>query len=115
MKTTILPAATVATNWPEGDDLTAASRRGELIREMMRERGYTSPVAIIEDILASVAVEERSERAEWVERHRGDMHGRVLRTLTPQNAAEEAAHNVRIMVEIEDEKATETPERGDER
>ncbi len=92
-------------NWPQGDDLAAASRRGELIREIMRERGYTSPTSIIEDILASVATEERKERAEWAERHRGDLRGRTLHTLTPDNAAYDAALNVRIKLEIEAEKA----------
>lgn len=93
------------TNWPEGDDLAAASRRGDMIREMMRERGYNDPTSVIEDILASVAAEERKERAEWAERHRGDMRGRTLHTLTPDNAAYDAAFNVRLMVEIADEKA----------
>ena len=94
------------TNWPEGDDLAAASRRGNLIREMLRERGYTEPTTIIEDILASVATDERRERAEWEERHRGDLRGRTLRTLSPDNAAGDAAVQVRLMVEIADEKAT---------
>lgn len=93
------------TNWPQGDDLAAATRRGDLIREMMRERGYTDPTSIVEDILASVAVEERRERTEWEERHRGDLHGRTLRTLTPRDVAETAECNVRIMLEIADEKA----------
>lgn len=48
-------------NWPMGDDLTAAARRGDLIREMLRERGYVTPVQMIEDILASVAAEVRHE------------------------------------------------------
>lgn len=92
-------------NWPQGDDLDAGARRGDLIREMMRERGYTDPTAIVEDILASVAVEERKERAEWAERHRGDLRGRTLRTLTPDNVAGDAAFQVRTMVEIAEEKA----------
>jgi hypothetical protein len=86
-------------NWTEGDNLDAASRRGDLIREMMRERGYTEPVSIIEDILASVAAEERRERAEWEERHRGDMHGRTLHTLSPQEAAATAVAQVEQIME----------------
>lgn len=93
-------------NWPQGETLDAAARRGDLIREMMRERGYSDPTAIVEDILASVAAEERRERAEWAERHRGDLHGRTLRTLTPDDVAQTAACHVRIMVEIAEEKAT---------
>jgi hypothetical protein len=53
-----------------------------------------------------VAVEERRERTEWEERHRGDLRGRTLRTLTPRDVAETAECNVRIMLEIADEKAT---------
>ena len=93
------------TNWPQGDDLAAASRRGELIREIMRERGYTSPTSIIEDILASVATEERKEQAEWAERNEVRPTLCRLRTLSPQDAAVAAAFNVRMMVEIADEKA----------
>ena len=85
-------------NWPEGDTLDAAGRRGDLIREMMRERGYTEPVSIIGDILASVAVEERRERAEWEERHRGDLRGRTLHTLSPQEAAATAVAEVEQMM-----------------
>ena len=91
-------------NWPQGDDLDAGARRGDLIREMMRDRGYTDPTAIVEDILASVAVEERKERAEWAERHRGDLRGRTLHTLTPDSVASDAAFRVRMMVEIAEEK-----------
>jgi hypothetical protein len=91
-------------NWPQGETLDAAARRGDLICEMMRERGYTDPTAIVEDILASVADEERKERAEWAERHRGDLRGRTLHTLTPDNVASDAAFRVRMMVEIAEEK-----------
>jgi len=48
-------------NWPQGDDLKASAKRGDLIREMLRERGYPTPVQMIEDILASVAFEVRHE------------------------------------------------------
>lgn len=92
-------------NWPQGETLDAAARRGDLIREMMRERGYVDPTAIVEDILASVAAEERRDRAEWADRHSGDLRGRTLRTLTPADVAETAAFHVRLMVEIAAERA----------
>ena len=89
-------------NWPQGDDLAAASRRGELIREIMRERGYTSVVAIMGDILASVEVEEAKERSDWSERTaaRGAMvRGRTLHTLSPREAADSAVEEVEWMIE----------------
>lgn len=88
--------------WPQGDTLDAAARRGDLIREMMRERGYTSVVAIMSDILASVEVEEARERSEWAERTaaRGAMvRGRTLHTLSPREAADSAVEEVEWMTE----------------
>lgn len=50
-------------NWPQGDDLDAASLRGDMILQLLRDRGYSLPGFAIEDILASVAAESRREKA----------------------------------------------------
>jgi hypothetical protein len=86
------------TNWPEGDDLAAASRRGDMIREMMRERGYPSVTAIIEDLLASVAVEEQKEQADHAWRSRGRPALTRLHTLSAREAATVAIEEVERMV-----------------
>ena len=87
-------------NWPQGNDLRAASARGDLIREMLRDRGYSSVVAIMEDILASVSVEERRERAAWAERQesRGALVRSRLHTLSAEEATAAALEEVAFML-----------------
>jgi hypothetical protein len=87
--------------FPEGDDLGSASVRGDTLRAMLRERGYTNVIGIVTDLLASVAVEEQRERAEWVERTqaRGAMvRASRLHTLTPEDVANDALAEVKAMV-----------------
>lgn len=90
------------TAWPEGDDLGAASLRGDTIREILRERGYESVSAIVADLLASLAVGEQREKAEWA--WRAEQRGALVRagrlhTLSPRDCADAAVEEVESMVE----------------
>lgn len=62
---------TIPRNWPQGDDLTAAAHRGDLIREILRDHGYSLPGFAIEDILASIAAESLRERRDRSESRPG--------------------------------------------